>query len=166
MSIKEIFDKIVGERIRDFSGVVASVNSVDMGARTCEVTTIDDAVIPDVRLVAANTTGLVLKPTVGSFVIIQMISDNGWFVTMFSQVDEIDMLDASNGGLIRVADMITKMNNLENKLNDVITAYNSHAHTGVTTGPGTSGPTPTTITGSLTPTVRGDIENVKVKHGI
>jgi hypothetical protein len=78
---------------------------------------------------------------------------------------EIKLNDGAMGGLVKVIQLTQKLNNLENKVNQLITAYNSHVHTGVTTGPGSSATTPTQVTGSLTPTQRADIENEKIVHG-
>lgn len=70
--------------------------------------------------------------------------------------------DGSLGGMVKVNDILTKLNNLENKVNAIISAFNSHVHTGVTTGAGSSGVTPTSITGTLTPTTKSEIENNKI----
>jgi hypothetical protein len=78
---------------------------------------------------------------------------------------EIKLNDGSMGGLVKVIQLTQKLNNLENKVNALITAYNTHVHTGVTTGAGSSAVTPSTVSGTLTPTNRGDIENALVKQG-
>jgi hypothetical protein len=78
---------------------------------------------------------------------------------------EIKLNDGSLGGLVKVIQLTQKLNNLENKVNQLITAYNTHVHTGVTTGAGSSAVTPSTVSGALTPTNRVDIENDLVKHG-
>ena len=73
--------------------------------------------------------------------------------------DTITLNDGAYGGLVKVIDLVTKLNNLENKVNSIITAYNAHSH------PGNGLPTASTITGSLIPTNRNDIENTKINHG-
>jgi hypothetical protein len=78
---------------------------------------------------------------------------------------EIKMNDGAMGGLVKVIELTQKLNNLENKVNTLITSFNAHVHSGVTTGPGSSGPTPTQVTGTLTPTQRADIENDKIVQG-
>ena len=78
---------------------------------------------------------------------------------------EITFNDGAMGGLVKVVELTQKLNALENKVNALLTAYNSHVHSGVTTGPGSSGPTPTQVTGTLTPTQRADIENDKIVQG-
>jgi hypothetical protein len=73
--------------------------------------------------------------------------------------------DGAMGGLVKVIELTQKLNALENKVNALITAYNAHVHSGVTTGPGSSGPTPTQVSGTLTPTQRAEIENEKIEQG-
>lgn len=67
------------------------------------------------------------------------------------------------GGMVKVAELTQKLNNLENLVNNLITKYNSHTHIlTLSTGTGSAAPTTTTETGTLTPTQRADIENEKV----
>jgi hypothetical protein len=78
---------------------------------------------------------------------------------------EIKLNDGSMGGLVKVIELTQKLNNLENKVNQLITSFNSHVHTGVTTGAGSSAITPTPVSGTLVVTNRGDIENNKILQG-
>lgn len=66
------------------------------------------------------------------------------------------------GGLVKVEQILEKINNLESKVNAIITAFNSHVHTGVTTGAGSSAVSPTQVSGALTPTTKSEIENTKI----
>lgn len=78
----------------------------------------------------------------------------------------IKLLDGSLGGLVEVANLTTKLNNLENLVNDLISKYNIHTHIlTLSSGTGTAAPTVSLETGTLTPTVRGDIENTHITHG-
>lgn len=70
--------------------------------------------------------------------------------------------DGNLGGLLKVNDVLQKINNLENKVNAIITIFNNHVHTGVTTGAGSSAISPTPISGTLTPTQKSEIENTKI----
>lgn len=71
--------------------------------------------------------------------------------------------DGQLGGLVKVKDLTTKLNNLENKVNDFISTFNSHTHNvtavGAPTGPSVpQGPNP------LQPTQQAEIENLKIKQ--
>jgi hypothetical protein len=67
------------------------------------------------------------------------------------------------GGLVKVIDLTNKLNALENKVNSIISAFNSHTHIlTLSTGTGTAAPTSSPVSGTLTPTNRADIENDKI----
>lgn len=74
--------------------------------------------------------------------------------------------DGSLGGLVKVIDLVQKLNNLENLVNDLIAKYNSHTHIlTLSSGTGTAAPTATTEPQTLTPTQRSDIENDVIIQG-
>jgi hypothetical protein len=51
-------------------------------------------------------------------------------------------------------------NDLVNKYNDLVTKFNTHVHSGVTTGPGASGPT--SLTGQAENESSADISGAKI----
>lgn len=184
-------NRTIQQAIRTLAGVsddqvqllTCEVLSVDEGARTCTVTTTsgrDTIEIENVRLMSTIDDGVLLVPTVGSTVLVSYSTYNQPFVSLFSSLDkvlfivgdssvevtsgEIKMNDGSDGGLVKVIELTEKLNNLENKLNDLITLYNAHVHTSASAGSPTS-TTPSIVAGTLTPTVRTEIENQLVNHG-
>lgn len=71
--------------------------------------------------------------------------------------------DGQLGGMVKVLELVAKLNNLEDLVNDLISKYNAHTHLlTLSTGTGTAAATLTQETGTLTPTVRADIENDKI----
>jgi len=66
-------------------------------------------------------------------------------------------------GLINIVDLTSKLNQLNSKVNDLITKFNTHIHSGVTTGGGVSG-TPTTTETSNPAFDKDDYEDIKIKH--
>lgn len=147
----------------------ATVKSVDVDNLTCVVELADETEVSDVRLKAAIdgvNDGIVQIPVVDSTVLIAAIGNKVSVraVIMFSEVAEVLFYGGENGGLIKIGALVTKLNNLENKVNDIVDKFNSHTHAGVQTGGGTSAATATPVTGTLTPTQQEDLENVKVKH--
>lgn len=142
----------------------ATVKSVDTTALTCVVELADETEISDVRLKAAIDNvkdGLVQIPVVGSTVLVGCIGNNVSVrtVIMFSQVNEVLFYNGANGGLVKIGQLVTKLNNVENKVNDVIAFINGHSH--VSHG---SPPSPGYTGGNLTATTQSDLENTKVKH--
>jgi hypothetical protein len=179
-AVQRMTDTKLDDKVKLFVG---SVDSVDLSTRTCTVSTVSSKeriAIQNVLLMAALDDGFLLVPAVNSTVLVMYSTYNKPYVAMYSELQEIvlvvgsSILDVTdglfsfnkgvNGGLAIVPALVTKLNNLELLLNDLIAKYNVHFHTGVTTGVGVSGTTAAVETTTLTPTVRGDIENTKIKH--
>jgi len=163
---------------------VGKVTEVDLTARTCTVEPIDDsAALNNVRLQASinASDGIVLAPVVGSFVVCTFLTPNISVITLFTEVDSVEVkinnitlgLDkdevrlngTSLGGLAKVNDLVTKLNNLEGDLNTLKAALLSWVPL-----PNDGGAALKTSLGSypsdtLTPTTVPDIENTNVKHG-
>ncbi len=151
--IKDYLIEIVGIKKLPTSKL-CTVVSVDEDEMTCEVTPIDEgANFMDVRLMAdgSSATGIYFKPAIGSIVMISPQDESTYFVSMYSDIDEVWLRGTANGGVVKVSDLVTKLNNLENKVNTIITW-------GATV-------TPALATPPLIATVAGDIQSTTVKHG-
>jgi hypothetical protein len=153
---------------------VVKLGSVDLANLTCTVVLLNDTEIPDVRLKAAvdeipdlfTKDGLIQIPLEESTVLVAMIGNDPAtrFILALSQVQQVIFYGGLNEGLIRIIPLIEKVNNLESKVNDIVTKFNAHTHAGVTTGAGVSGTTATPVVGSLTPTIKAELEDIKVLH--
>jgi hypothetical protein len=202
-AIVESIQRISGTQLSDKTLIYsATVDSVDLAARTCNVTTLSsqgEMTIEGVQLMASVDDGLLLVPVIDSTVIVTYTTFNKPFISLFSAIEktvlivgdnnvsfEMDNLgilleiantklsvkdgitqfnDGSLGGLVKIIDLTTKLNNLENKVNALLSAFNTHTHIlTLTSGTGTAAPTTSPVTGTLTPTVRGDIEDTKITH--
>lgn len=182
-SIIEAIQKISGTQLNDNVRLLAAtVDSVDVATRTCIVTTISSqgsVTIENVQLMASVDDGVLFVPAIDSTVLIIYSTYNRPYISLFSELQKIVFVvgdstleitdglfkfnDGQLGGLVEVEKLTTKLNNLENLVNEFIGKYNSHTHIlTLSTGSGTAAPTTTTETGTLTPTQRGDIENVKI----
>lgn len=154
----------------------AEVVSVDKLKDTIVVKPAEGDNIPDVKLkaiISTNTKKIVLYPAVGSFVTVTLLrnSDVDYYVSQYSEVEEtiincdnIVINGGDNHGLVKIADLVTRMNLIEQKVNDVVSKFNAHTHTGVTAGGGVSGITATPVVGALTETNQAQLEDTKVKH--
>ncbi len=145
--------------------IVCTVAFVDEENNTCDCEPIDEtADLLDVKLIANTANGFLIIPTVGSMVIVTMTNKYTGYVSMFSEVAEIQLNGKNFKGLPKIEDLVDKLNNLENAFNQHLTLYNAHTHAGVTAGSSvTAIPTPDTQT--LTPTQISDLENTTVLHG-
>ncbi len=144
---------------------VCTVESVDLDKLTCYCVPInEDADITEVRLMANVDNGFLLIPEVDSIVVISFLSDSSAYVSLVSKVSEIQLNGTNFDGLVKINDLVDKLNNLENKVNTIITTYNAHTHVASTLGSPTTTPA-APVTGTLTPTVKADLENTTVKQG-
>ena len=146
--------------------IPCTVVSVDEVALTCVCAPVNgDSDILDVRLQAGEGNGVVIIPAVDSVVMVTMINSMTGYVGMVSQVDSIQLLDGSFGGLIKIDEIVTKLNNLESDINDLKTAFSSWVVVPSDGGAALKAITATWFGSSLTPTVKGDLENDLITHG-
>lgn len=163
----------IAEAIRTLSGMddltfessACTVKNIDTTKMVCDCTPLDgSADFLDVRLNANYTKGFTLIPKDGSVVIVTQLSDATAYVSMVSEVDEIYLAGDDNGGLVKVKDLVSKLNAIENKVNTIITTFNAHTHVASSFGAPTT-PPPSPVVGTITPTQVTDLENKKVLHG-
>jgi hypothetical protein len=141
---------------------VAQVVSSDVQACTCTVelvTSKTSAKKITVSLMADVSDGLLMIPENGSTVIVAWSDRMLPYVAMFSDIKDI-YLDATNkitmnqgteGGLVKVRDLVIRLNNIENAFNALNAKVNALA--------------PTPVITSLVPTQIVNIENPNVTHG-
>lgn len=165
------------ELIDRFAALLRGSKSFDIGkvtavsGLTCTVVPINgDVEISGVRLSFNNDADSLFVPAVNSLVVIGKYKINKmqkeYFVVQCTKVETIKLHGESFGGLVMAEILTDRLNKLETRFNDFKNKFNTHNHTGVTTGPGTSGTTPTPIIlSNLTETEQSDLENPKVKHG-
>lgn len=183
--IKEAVQQLAGTSLSDeVYIVVCSVESVNEDTRTCDCVAISGKAgvdIPGVQLMAEVDDGFLLIPAVESTVIVAYSKRNVPYITMFSEITKVLIItgdttievkdgsiklnDGTFGGLIKIEELINKINRLENKVNSFIEKYNIHTHTGVQTGGGISGTTPSTETEIQPVTQKSDLENTLITHG-
>ena len=178
-AIIESITKMIGIKNLDpVYYVNAIVNSVDISTRTCDCTTVDGHTeydLPNVKLMAVVDDGLLIEPVIGSSVMVIFSQIVEPFICQYSEIQNITIIaanktqlnDGSYGGLIRVIDLVTKLNNLEDLVNDLVEKFNSHTHIlALSSGTGTAAVTANPETTVLEDTVRSDIENSMIVHGV
>ena len=132
----------------------------------CDVQPINgDAPISDVKLVGSKTeTPFILIPKVDSLVVVTYTSNSTAYIALVSEIESVKIRGDANGGLVKVEDLVNKLNALENQVNDILTALK-----GIVVPLAPSGTYP--LAGSfativnLQTTSKSDLENDKVKHG-
>jgi len=128
-----------------------------------------DADLLDVKLTAgASETPLLITPVIDSVVIATFLSKDTAFISLYSEIESVAIRGDQFGGLIKIEELVSKLNRLEDKVNGLVSKFNSHGHPYViSTGPA---PNPTAPPLSqetpIAPTTqRADLENENVNHG-
>jgi hypothetical protein len=150
-----------------YESITCTVTDVDLSENTCKCTPID-GVTPDflgVILSVSKSKGFLLIPKDGSLVSVTQLSEATAFVSMVSDVDQIYLAGDENGGLIKVADLVTKINNLENAMNQIKVAFASWVVVPNDGGLALKTLASTWASSQLLLTTRANIENTKVSHG-
>lgn len=144
--------------------IPCTVSSVDISAKTCYCVPLDGrADLMDVRLMTdTSKVGFLIIPKVDSYVIVSMINNEGGYVAMFSDVQEIQLNGDNYDGIPIVGNLVQKLNNLENAFNKFVVLYNAHTH--VETSTNTLVPS-TLNKNVLTNTTTAMLRNATVKHG-
>jgi hypothetical protein len=169
--IKEGIQRLAGTWGKDYVSIIeAEVISVDETTRTAIAKPLSGDYNANIiiNLLANPNDGFILIPSVASTVIVAMTNKNDYFVVQFSDIDKVRITigqfeilmtenelllgDGSLDGLVKISDLVTKLNNIENRLNIIGTWA-------ATVTP------PLTVT-PLTPTIKADLENTKIKQGI
>lgn len=136
--------------------IVCTVSSIDLTANTCYCVPVNgDADLTEVRLIADNQKGFLLIPEVDSIVIVGFLSDSSSFVSMVSEVSEIQLNGDTFGGLIKIDDLTSSINTMINNINTQLTSIAA----GITGAGGAYTPIP------LTTFNKTAYENTTVKHG-
>lgn len=159
--IRSVIRKIAGIDNQGLMFFNAEVVSVDSETCTVKRNNINHT---DVRLTAVidgNTNKLLVKPKVGSMVLIADLSEGmmrdlaviGW-----SEVDTITINGGTFGGLVKIQALTTKLNAL-------VQAFNTHTHTVATTGTAAAQTgTAAATTGTASQFSKSDYEDTKIKH--
>lgn len=166
---------------------LCTVTAVDAAARTVDCEPLDEsAPLLGVNLQANQglTSGMVLIPKVGSYVIVALMNDgvNGCVIAT-EDVERMELVigearvEVTEDGIVLNGGALggmVKVEELTSKLNELIDAFNNHTHTlmtgtvnvaGSATAQSNAAPiTVPAITSKHTKVSRGDYENEKVKQ--
>lgn len=168
--IKQAIQQLANDPNKGERVFVCVVESVSLEEKTCDVIIADGSgiLLPAVRLQAQPGNGIMVVPKVSSLVVVTMINSTNGHATMFSDVENIVYFDGSFGGLIKIEELVTKINNTENKLNDLIEKWNSFCTSYIPGSPAVTGLPPTLANSVETPlevTQKSELENTLITHG-
>lgn len=166
MNLQNIIQDLADQGHEIYSKV-CKVISVDQDKRTCDVNPIDDDddIIYGVRLQSDmnETTGFVMIPAVGSYVVVTFLNKSTGYVGLMAKVDEIRLNGDQYGGLIKVEKLVEELDKTKAVVNAMKQAFQ-----GWTPAPQDGGAALKALVISLDALDLGmytNLENVLVKHG-
>lgn len=161
LDIKEAL-KMASKDGSEANFILCTVSSVDTTKKVCVCEPVSGgADLMGVKLIAKNQTGFYIIPKINSHVVV-CVQDNLSFVTMFSEVQEIQLNGDNYDGVPIVGQLVSRLNNIENAFNQFVTLYNAHTHPETTVNTLVPSTLNTTV---LTVTSQSQLENLTVKHG-
>jgi len=137
MNIRDAIHDITKQYAGPVYSLICVVDSVDEAQRTCSVSPVNgDAPIDEVRLqaqIGASQVAHLVIPKVGSYVIVSMISEHAGYVSMFSEIERIDLAgnDDDMEPLVKGEALNDNLDDLTDKVidlaNDLVTFGNTQA---------------------------------------
>ena len=174
---------------RQTVSLICTVDAVDKETRTVDCTPLDEgAPLLGVNLQANQESkfGVVVYPRVGSYVVVGFVADgSAGIVLMTDDIESIEMVVKDDNTSLKITEDgivmnggslggLIKVEELTSKLNELIDAFNNHTHTLLTGTVNVAGSpsaqsnadpiTVPAITRKHTKVKRGDYENEKVKQ--
>lgn len=162
--IRQAFAKKYGAKPVTVLGTVAAV---DETAKTCDIDD-DGLVMYDIRLQCVNDAagGILCVPKKGAAaLVVQIEGGDGWMLADCAEYEKIIINGGGNGGLIKINDLINRLNVLEKSLNDLKQVFST---TWVVTpqdgGAALKSAAATWAAKTITETKAEDIEDTTVTH--
>ena len=147
--------------------VLCTVQSIDTTKKTCVCEPLSNgAELMDVKLMAKNQKGFYIIPDIDSQVIV-CVQENLSFITMFSEVSEIQLNGDNYYGLIRVVELLNEINTRNTTFKAAITAALTSIDASIVSlgGASASSAAFTAATATITNILKASVENTTVKHG-
>lgn len=127
-------------------------------------------------LLGVSKSGVVVYPVVNTDVLVVFIdgSKTNGRVVDCEEAERIEFMGNDFSGLVKVEELVKKLNDLEDLVTDLVTKYNAHTHVvsvvtacgaGAGSGNGTAVVTTASSTKEVVKTIKKDLENEKIKHG-
>jgi hypothetical protein len=141
----------------------ATVISVNIASRSCICKIVSgkaEYTLPNVMLMAVVEDGVLFEPVLNSTVKVIFSQNIEPFICQYSEIENITidaktsikLNDGSLGGMVKINALLSKLNNIENRLNVI--------------GTWAATVTPPLTVQPIIATMLQELENTKIKHGI
>lgn len=165
--IKSALTEFVKQNSDSNDSLVCTVKSYDSATKTCYCVPVADfADIQQVRINPdVNKKGLIVFPKLNSVVLVSFLSDSSAYISMFSEIDEMRLGGDQYGGIAKTEPIATSLNNLENKVNALITAITAWTPVPNDGGAALKVALTSWLSSTVSPTMLSTITNDTIKHG-
>jgi len=121
LELRTLIQSIVRSEFEQVYGVACKVLEVredeDLGF-VCDCEPLNgNAIIKDTRLQPQTGSGILIKPSIDSIVFVTMEDEFNGFVSMYGLIESIQFFSGTNGGLVKVSELVEKINQLEQTAN-------------------------------------------------
>lgn len=137
--------------------------NVDAAHGVCDVE-IEGKAPAEGALIGNAESGVMVVPKDGSVVAVVWVSKTTAVVVMVSEVEEIRLMGGQMGGLVKVEELVKKLNAVEKDLNSLKQVFQGWVTVPQDGGAALKTAATTWATRQLTETQKSDIENEKVKQ--
>lgn len=164
VNIADLIKKLAATNDEIYS-VICKVVKVD--GETAELAPLSgDANILGVKLIAGTSkTPILITPEADSIVIATFLSKDTAFISLYSEIETIKLRGDQYGGLIKIEELVKKINALEKQVNDLYTALVGIVVPLAPSGVFPLAPSFANIQPIAPTTQKSDLENEKVLHG-
>ena len=153
---------------------MATVTAVDTLNYTCDVVNDDDEELPGIlyKSVSGGTIDVVFEPAINSRVLIMALDESDQLVVLkcgavaniYINCPNIIFNNGTLGGLVKVVDLVSKLNILEQDLNAIKTVFNTWVPVPSDGGAALKTAAAVWANKSITATVKANLENTKIKQ--
>lgn len=137
--------------------------NVDAAHGVCDVE-IEGKAPAEGALIGNAESGVMVVPKDGSVVAVVWVSKTTAVVVMVAEVEEIRLMGGQLGGLVKVEELVKKLNAVEKDLNSLKQVFKGWVPVSQDGGAALKTAAATWATRQLTETQKSDIENEKVKQ--
>jgi hypothetical protein len=137
--------------------------NVDAAHGVCDVE-IEGKAPAEGALIGNAESGVMVVPKDGSVVAVVWVSKTTAVVVMVAEVEEIRLMGGQMGGLVKVEELVKKLNAVEKDLNNLKQVFKGWVPVSQDGGAALKTAAATWATRQLTETQKSDIENEKVKQ--
>lgn len=161
-SILDLVKSLAGTRGDDKLMLLqGEVKSVDLSNQNCTVETINgnSTLLFECMLNSGVSDGLLIEPVIGSDIYFLVSKSTQPFIVQYSDIKTISLLGDEYGGLIKIEELVKKINTIEDKLKDIILKFNTHSHADNNIISSIQ------IINDIINTDKKDLENTSITHG-